>query len=322
MGGLLFFVVLLSLLTGCASAPQTAQLLEQQLLEQQSPEHPQGLPQSHELTQVPFYPQKKYQCGPAALATVLQQSGVSISPLELVPEIYIPARKGSLQIEILAASRRHGRVAYRINPDLQSLFKEVSAGNPVLVLQNLGLSWVPTWHYAVVAGFDLTKQEVILRSGLEERHQTSLATFENTWARSKYWGIVVLPPDKLPVTADAQRYVKTVAALEKVKRWQDANTAYSTALTRWPDNLVAQMGLGNSFYMLNNLPAAERAFRTASSDHPDFGAAFNNLAQVLLEQKKTAEAKKHAQRAIELGGPQLENFLETLREIDQQQKIK
>ena len=319
MGGLLFFVVLLSLLTGCASAPQTAQLLEQQLLEQQSPEHPQGLPQSHELTQVPFYPQKKYQCGPAALATVLQQSGVSISPLELVPEIYIPARQGSLQIEILAASRRHGRIAYRINPDLQSLFKEVSAGNPVLVLQNLGLSWAPTWHYAVVAGFDLDRQKVILRSGMEKRHQTSLVTFERTWARSKYWGIVVLSPDKLPETAVAERYIKTVAALEKINRWQDANTAYSTALNRWPGNQIAQMGLGNSFYRMKNLPAAEQVFRAASSEHPDFGAAHNNLAQVLLEQGKITEAKKYILRAITLGGPQLERFQDTLKEINQQQ---
>ena len=310
--GGLFFVFLLSLLAGCASTPQTYQLLE----------HPNGLPQIHELTQIPFYPQKKYQCGPAALATVLQESGVNISPLELVPEIYLPARKGSLQIEILAASRRHGRIAYRIDPNLKSLFKEVAAGNPILVLQNLGLSWAPTWHYAVVAGFDLTNEKVTLRSGLEKRHQTSLETFERTWARSNYWGIVVLPPNKLPETADALRYVKTVAALEKIKRWQDANTAYRAALTRWPDNLIAQMGLGNSFYMLNNLPAAEQAFRAVSNKHPDFGAAFNNLAQVLLEQGKIIEAKKYVQRAIELGGSQLENFQNTLKEINQQQEGK
>jgi len=316
-GGLLLSTLLISILAGCASAPQTALLLKQQSLE-----HTQRLPQKHELTQVPFYPQKEYQCGPAALATVLQQSGVNISPLELVPEIYIPARKGSLQIEILAASRRHGRIAYRINPDLQSLFKEVSAGNPVLVLQNLGLSWAPTWHYAVVAGFDFTSEKVILRSGIIERHQTSLGKFERTWARGRYWGIVVLPPDKLPVTADAERYVKTVAALEKINRWQDANTAYNTALKRWPGNLIAQMGLGNSYYRLKNLPASEQAFRSASIEHPDFGPAHNNLAQVLLEQGKILEAKSHVQRAIDIGGPQLENYQDTLREINQQQKLK
>ncbi|MEE8378884.1 MAG: hypothetical protein V3R49_00725, partial [Gammaproteobacteria bacterium] len=63
----------------------------------------------------------------------------------------------------------------------------------------------------------------------------------------------------------------------------------------------------------------EQAFRSASNDHPEFGAAFNNLAQVLLEQGKITEARNHAQRAIELGGAQLESFKDTLAEINQRQ---
>ena len=308
-GGLFVFILLIAILTGCASAPQTVRLRNQA----------SGLPQFHELTQVPFYPQEKYQCGPAALASVFQVSGFAITPADLVPEIYIPVRQGSLQAEILASSRRHGRIAYRIEPNLQTLLTEVSGGNPVLVLQNLGLSWVPTWHYAVVVGFDLKQEEVILRSGLEERHLTSLDTFERTWARSNYWGIVILPPDKLPITVDAQRYIKTVVALEGVNRWKEVQTAYATALSRWPGNLVAQMGLGNSSYMLKDFPAAEQAFREAISDHPDSGPAHNNLAQVLLDQGKITKAKFHAERAIELGGPQLPTFQATLREINKQQ---
>jgi hypothetical protein len=32
--------------------------------------------------------------------------------------------------------------------------REVAAGNPVLVLQNLSFAWAPVWHYAVVMGYD------------------------------------------------------------------------------------------------------------------------------------------------------------------------
>lgn len=306
-GGLIFFVLLLLLLTGCASTPQTRDLLSQQ----------GSLPQHHELTEVAFFPQEEYQCGPAALATMFQNTGINITPAELVPEIYIPARKGSLQIEILASSRRHGRVAYQIEPSLRTLLSEVSAGNPVLVLQNLALSWAPTWHYAVVVGFDLSTQEIILRSGLEERRITPLGTFERTWARSNYWGIVLLNPDQLPASVEANRYIKSVVTLEQVKRWQEAKTAYQTALSRWPDNLIALMGLGNMNYQLKNLESAEKAFRDAINKHPDFAPAYNNLAQVLLERDKIEEAKSFAQQAISLGGPQLENFKATLREIHQ-----
>src|SRR5207237_9306004 len=76
--------------SGCASLwPQTAELREAL---------PQGLPEHVELTQVPFFPQDEYQCGPAALATVLASSGVKVTPEELVAQVYIPERKGSLQI--------------------------------------------------------------------------------------------------------------------------------------------------------------------------------------------------------------------------------
>jgi tetratricopeptide (TPR) repeat protein len=304
-GGLFFITIFSFLLTSCASTPQTSQLLAQQ----------GDLPQHQELTEVTFFPQEKYQCGPAALATMFQNTGINIAPSDLVHEIYIPSRKGSLQIEILASSRRHGRVAYRIEPNLRALLSEVSAGNPVLVLQNLGLSWAPVWHYAVAVGFDLSSREIILRSGLDARHKTPLGTFERTWARSHYWGIVVLKPDQLPSTVKVDQYIKSVVPLEQVKRWKEANTAYQTALSRWPDNQIALMGLGNSYYQLKNLDSAETAFRKATERYPDFAPAYNNLAQVLLERGKILEAKTHAEKAISLGGPQLEMYKATLQEI-------
>lgn len=222
---------LVVLLTGCASAPQTQQFLRSA----------HGLPSHSELTDTPFFPQERYQCGPAALATALKHSGVDTDATTLVDEIYLPSRQGSLQIEILATSRRHDRLPYRIPPEISALLKEVTAGNPVLVLQNLGLSWAPQWHYAVVVGFDLTQQEIILRSGTEARRRTNMHTFEHTWARSQHWGIVILPADKLPATATAETYLRSVVDLENTKqRWQLANTAYRTALVRWPNNLIAQ----------------------------------------------------------------------------------
>src|SRR5437868_6842253 len=81
--------VFLLVLGGCASlAPQTTQLRDRL---------PPALHDYVELKEVPFFPQDEYQCGPAALATVLNTFGVKVTPEELVPEVYLPARKGSLQ---------------------------------------------------------------------------------------------------------------------------------------------------------------------------------------------------------------------------------
>lgn len=307
--GVFFPVLLLVTLAGCAT-PQTDRLLESTA----------AFPQPVELTAVPFFPQETYQCGPAALATVLNGSGLNVTPEALAPQVYLPERQGSLQFELLAAARRHGRVPYVLRPQLEALTTEVASGNPVLVLQNLGISAVPFWHYAVVVGFDLARAEVVLRSGREHRHITSLRTFEHTWRRGDYWAVVVLPPDTLPQTAEELPYLQSVLALERLKRWQDAATAYGTALTRWPKSLGANMGLGNSRYALGDLRGAEDAFRAAVRDHPQAAVAFNNLAQVLADRKRWGEAETLARRAVEIGGDNADVFRQTLARIQARAK--
>ncbi|MEX1237141.1 MAG: PA2778 family cysteine peptidase, partial [Pseudomonadales bacterium] len=157
---IVFCIGVLLGLSACVSTPQSAGLLQRG---QTSP-----FIQPVSLTEVPFFPQQAYQCGPAALATLLQTSQVNVSPDALVPLVYLPARRGSLQIEMLAASRTFGRIAYRLSPSLTNVLKQVQGGRPVLVMQNLGLSWYPRWHYAVVVGYDLPRREIVLHSGIKE----------------------------------------------------------------------------------------------------------------------------------------------------------
>jgi hypothetical protein len=83
---------------------------------------------------------------------VFHSAGLNIEPGQLKDALYLTDKQGSLQVEMLATARRHGLLAYLLQPELQALLTEVAAGNPVVVLQNLGLSWYPVWHYAVVIG--------------------------------------------------------------------------------------------------------------------------------------------------------------------------
>lgn len=244
----------------------------------------------------------------------LEWSGVPSNPEALAPEVFTPSRKGSLQLSIIAASRRHGRVAYPVSgPD--ALLAEVSAGHPVIVLQNLGFSWFPSWHYAVVIGYDLSEGVMFLHSGITPRKQISLKLFEYTWARSDYWGLLVLPPSHLPATATEHEYISAVLGLEKTGRWKAAVKGYETALNRWPDSLLAHIGLGNSYYALGDLESAEKTFQEATRRYPTEGSVFNNLAEVLWKQGKNQEALKAACKAVELGGPLANEYQKTLEEI-------
>ena len=85
---------------------------------------------SIELVNTPFYPQERYQCGPAALTTVLVQSGAAVSLDDIVDKVYLPGRQGSVQFELLAATRSEGRLPYQVGGTLDAIRKELEAGRP------------------------------------------------------------------------------------------------------------------------------------------------------------------------------------------------
>ena len=298
---LLSFIV--AALCGCSALQRT-----------QMPPRPEMVPAGFELVDVPFYPQTAYQCGPATLAMALTYHGLSITPEELQSQIYTPSLKGSLQIDMVGATRRHGKIAYEITgPD--AIFPEIAAGHPVIILQNLGFSWMPVWHYAIVIRYNFTEKTVILRSGVIRRKVMSYDTFERSWAHSNYWGLLVLEPTQIPVAAEETKYLRAVLGLEKSRQFRAAVTGYQTALARWPGSLPALMGMGNSYYALEDLPRAEGVFREAAERYPLTAPAYNNLAQVLLEQGRQREALEAAQKAVSLGGPMVSVSEQTLQEI-------
>jgi len=306
-----FILSALPLLNGCAGfAPQTDALNAQR---------PADLPPRVEMRDVPYFPQDEYHCGPASLAMALNASGVKVSSAALVDQVYLPGRKGSLQVEMLAAARRNGRVAYLIDPELTAVLREVAAGTPVIVLENFGVPFYPLWHYSVVIGYDLQRGEIIRHTGKHERAPGPLRLFEFFWQKENRWAIVAMPPERVPATATEQRYAEAVVALEKAGQARNARIAYESMLKRWPANLAAHMGAGNTSYALGDIEAAESWFRQAAKTHPDSVPALNNLAQTLLERGKIDEARATAERAVGLGGPLLPRTRETLDEINKRQ---
>ena len=296
-----------TLLGGCASllVPQTVALRE-------AP--PAGLVERVELKEVPFFPQVEYQCGPAALATVLAHFRVKVTPDDLVAQVYIPERKGSVQAEMLAASRRYGLVSYPLAPRFEDLLHELAAGNPVIVLENLGVWPFERWHYAVAVGYDLESRELLLRSGEKERLALPFAVHEYVWKKSGYWAMVAVPPERIPATADEARWLAAVAALERLGKAREARAAYATSLKRWPENINAAIGLANTYHASGELKQAENVLRALLARSPDSVVALNNLAQTLSDQGRNDEALKLIDGAAAVGGP----FAGAVRETREQ----
>jgi len=275
-------------LAGCAASPPLAEGL------------PTGLPRSIELAGTPFFPQDAYQCGPAALATLLHASGVTATPDDLKPQVYVPGRRGSLQAELIGATRRHGRLPYVMPPQAQELVAELNEGRPVLVLQNLGATRLPVWHYAVLIGYDADRNVALLRSDTRERVEMRWQKFARTWHLGGRWAITTLKPGVVPEHADAAQYVEAAAGLEAAGRHEEASLAYDAAIARWPDAPLAWFGRGNAAYGKGNLVVAADAYLRAIELSPRDPAARNNLAQVLADANCLPEARSQLARAMAL----------------------
>jgi len=98
----------------------------------------------------------------------------------------------------------------------------------------------------------------------------------------------------------AQAQPLTLEALELRRRYQGPTSPGVS------DNLNM---LGEIAYMRQDLPAAERYFRgnvavdekVLGPDHPDFATTLNNLARVLIEERRFAEAAPLLERAESIG---------------------
>jgi len=291
-------------LGACATSPQTRSLLDS----------PPDVPAVVELNEVPFFPQLDYHCGPAALAGVINYRGTSVLPDQIADLVYVPGLKGSLQVEIVAATRQFDLLPVQLDGRLDSLLRELAAGNPVFILQNLALDVFPVWHYEILIGYDLNLGHMILRSGVNRRITRSFALFEKTWQRADYWALAVVTTDSVPSTASADAYLDAVIALEQVSRLESAKQGYRSALRRWPRNLLASIGLGNSAYALGEFSVAESAYRAALEIDPASAESWNNLAYTLAQLGRHEASVDAIHRAIELE-PANPNFRGSLGEL-------
>lgn len=294
----------LAVVLGACATPQTDRLVQDR----------GTLPAQARVDNVPFFAQEDLHCGPAALAMALAWSGLKVKPGEVTPYVYTPGRSGSLPPDMVAGARRYGRLAMSINT-LGDLFGELNAGHPVVVFQNLGLGWLPQWHFAVATGYDLDAGEIVLHSGVHPNYRTKLTTFERTWQRGEHWALVVLPPERLPARWDELGLMRAASGLERVGKPDSAARAYGAMLRRKPDSLGAAIGLGNARYASGDLAGAEAALRDAVSHHPEAAAAWNNLAHVLSERGQRIEALRAAQEAVRHGGSSATAYRATLDEI-------
>lgn len=228
----------LLLLSACSSMPQTAEIMK-------SP--PNSISATKILSDVPFYPQTEFFCGPTTLSEVFAYHGKNIDAQAIAPKVFIPEKNGSLQIEMKSVSRQYGFLPYSDNGDLLTLLTLVDNDTPVIVFQNNGLSWAPLWHYAVVIGYDLSTFELILHTGVTPNHKISFDVFERTWKRGEYWYLAPLPIGFTAEFLDEHIYIQAAFDQLQIGQVHTALANLRAANKQWPDNWLPYFLIGNHF---------------------------------------------------------------------------
>lgn len=260
-------------LSGCATtAPQTKELLAS----------PPKISKEKHIEGVPFIDQKIGECGPASLAMAMSWAGRPVAVDTLAQKVMTTEKGGSLQENLVGAARREGLMAVQIS-GLKDLLTEVDQGHPVIIFENLGLSWYQQWHYAVVTGYDLPREDIVMHSGHDADSRTDLRVFERSWKLSDYWALVILPAGDISTSAGELANMRAAAGLEMVGRSEEAQKSYERILKSWPESMSAMIGLGNLAYARGDYKTSVKVLRQAHSLYPDSEVVQHNL--------KVAEAK-------------------------------
>lgn len=285
-------------------APQTEDLLKQL----------PDIPLTHEIADVPFFPQEEYYCGPTTLAEVLNFYGFETEAEEIAPSLFIPERRGSLQIEMVSSARQYGLLSYAQKTTIEKLLSLVSEDIPVIVLQNLGTSWYPRWHYALVIGYNLADGTVLLHTGPSPSRTVPMALFENTWRRGEYWMLAAFPPQKSSSYLDPFLYVRAAQDLMEVNMADASLTALESAATQWNDYWLPYLLLGN-YYMDAEPAQALSWYERGAEAGRQVPSYLNNYAYGLLRNGQNREALNTIRRAVALepDNPSLQDSLADIR---------
>lgn len=150
---------------------------------------------SSSLLQVPFFPDKTDQCGPAALAGVLSFWGKTTTSVELRQEMYTAKLHGTLPMDLVLTAQAHGLKADMVRGTLDLLRTELAAGRPVVVMLNTGFALAPADHYVIITGIDDERKGIYMHSAGKENQFYPEKKFLRQWEKTDNWTLVARLPD-------------------------------------------------------------------------------------------------------------------------------
>ena len=141
------------------------------------------------ISDVPFFRQTKYNCGPAALASVYNFLGVSQAVEEISRRIYTRAQKGSLNLQLLIDAREQGLTATMYSGSFQRIKDAINEETPLILMISAGGD---SLHYVVVVGYEgYDLATIVVHDGYEPYKKYKREMLERKWSATGYCTIEI-----------------------------------------------------------------------------------------------------------------------------------
>ncbi|OPY78939.1 MAG: hypothetical protein A4E65_02084 [Syntrophorhabdus sp. PtaU1.Bin153] len=146
---------------------------------------------------VPYFAQEDFQCGPAALATVVnywylrERSGKQLPIETIIADIYSSSARGVLGMDLgLYAQKLGFDVAGRAG-SVEDIKRNIDIGVPVIILVDYGMLAYQQNHFMIAKGY--TIDGVIVNSGRTENQVISAKDLNKIWKKTGFWSLIIRP---------------------------------------------------------------------------------------------------------------------------------
>jgi len=265
------------------------------------------------LKDVPAVDQRAYQCGPAALESVIRYWGGNADADSIGEGIYKPGSRGVLNFSLAQYAKTEGFWSEiheeRAGDGLKNWLRR---GVPPIVMLDSGVLWARAYHFVVLKGFDDHQGIFYANTGVPETQAIEYKEFERRWKKAGYWSLIISPPEKVDWDLSEAQSVELALIFEKNGDLIQAERWLESALKMNPESVPAKFNLANIYLKSKRFGQATLIYQGLLKSNPGRSEISNNLAWVYYEEGLYQDALAVVMEAFKNGAQRNYDILDTM----------